>query len=119
MSETEYVDFDTPVNEQIDEAPKTPTKTQADIKKAYNKTYYEKHKTKILSTIKEKKLCTNCGKMISASNFSKHVKNNSCLSLKDVQDKKEFKKKQKIKELNEYIIRMNEMYDTDVPLIKV
>jgi hypothetical protein len=94
-------------------------KTAEEIKRAYNKKYYEKHKEKILTSIKEKKLCTHCGKMISASNFSKHKKNNKCLSAEDKEIKKSELKKKKIIELNDYITTMNNLYDTNVNLLEL
>ena len=43
-------------------------------KKMYNFTYYNKHKSKILEKLKEKKTCINCDRIVQLSNFSRHNK---------------------------------------------
>ena len=43
-------------------------------KKMYNLTYYNKHKSKILEKLKEKKTCINCDRIVSLSNMSRHNK---------------------------------------------
>ena len=42
-------------------------------KSIYNKTYYNKHKTKILSNLKQKVVCK-CGTSVSKSNLNTHQK---------------------------------------------
>jgi hypothetical protein len=45
-------------------------------KRVYNNTYYDKHKSDILEKIKVKVPCGICDKLISKSNYSRHV--NKC-----------------------------------------
>ena len=51
-------------------------------KKVYNLTYYNKHRSKILEKLKEKKTCIYCDRIVQLSNFSRHTKR--CMKLKTV-----------------------------------
>lgn len=42
--------------------------------RAYNKSYYEKHREHILEKIKEKMKCDCCGCYVNRGNFHKHKK---------------------------------------------
>lgn len=44
--------------------------------KIYSKTFYQKHRNEVLEKIKEKVPCVKCGKCISKSNTSRHLKKN-------------------------------------------
>ncbi len=97
--------------------------TEIELRKAkrkeYQKKYTEKNKTKVLEKAREKKLCTGCAKLYSYSNFSKHIKDGLCITVYDQEQAKKQKKIKKIQELNEYITRMNNLYETDVKLIEI
>lgn len=94
-------------------------KTKEEKTKEYNSKYYAKNKDKLLTKIKEKKLCNICNKMIASSNFSKHLKSKYCMPIESMEALKLEKKVKKINELNEYITQMNKLYETDVPLIQI
>jgi hypothetical protein len=57
-------------------------KSDRSKKKVYNLTYYNKHRSKILDKLKEKKTCIHCDRFIQLSNYSRHTKR--CLKLKSV-----------------------------------
>jgi hypothetical protein len=105
----------------MSESLKRETERKVSIEKQtqYNNKYYEKNKQNILNKCKEKKLCTGCNKMISKSNFSKHVKHNACVLIVDQEQIKQDRKIKKIIELNEYITQMNNLYETNVNLIDI
>lgn len=101
----------------MSESPEKKNLISAEKQKEYNARYYKKNREQVLTKIKEKKLCTVCNKMVSMSNFSRHVKSNLCIQIVDVEKTKHTKKIKKIRELNEYIKQMNSMYDTNVQAI--
>ena len=45
----------------------------------YNKAYYAKHKGEILSSLKTKCTCDECGRVVSYSRLQLHKKTNICL----------------------------------------
>jgi hypothetical protein len=46
----------------------------------YNKKYYASHKTEILSTLKTKCICPDCGRIVSYSRLKLHRKTDYCLN---------------------------------------
>ncbi len=48
----------------------------------YNKNYYASHKTEILSTLKTKCICPDCGRIVSYSRLKLHRKTDYCLNNK-------------------------------------
>ena len=48
----------------------------------YNKKYYASHKTEILSTLKTKCICPDCGRVVSYSRLKLHRKTDYCLNNK-------------------------------------
>ena len=53
----------------------------SEIKKAYNKKYYDKNKDKIINHLKQKQLCELCNREFSLSSISKHNKSKNHLAL--------------------------------------
>ena len=53
----------------------------SEIKKAYNKKYYDKNKENIINHLKHKQLCELCNREFSLSSLSKHNKSKLHLAL--------------------------------------
>ena len=53
----------------------------SEIKKAYNKKYYDKNKDKIINHLKQKQLCELCNREFSLASISKHNKSKIHLAL--------------------------------------
>jgi len=92
---------------------KTENKISKEKKKEYNNKYYSVHREDLLARIKEKKLCTCCGNLISASNYSRHVKN-GCVAIEDNKKTKKNKLIKKIKDMNQCIEYINKEYETNI-----
>lgn len=54
--------------------------TDQQKKKIYNMTYYKKNRLVVLETLKEKKECELCCKLISSSNMHRHKNSSACKS---------------------------------------
>ena len=50
-----------------------------DIKKEYNKKYYELNKQQIAEKLYTKEKCENCGRVVSHQNMQKHIKSKLCI----------------------------------------
>lgn len=75
--------------------------------KDYNKNYYETNKAKLSNVAREKVQCTICNKKVARDYVKKHQKTKQCC-------KPTITKQLEIHELNEFIDRMNEKYNTNV-----
>jgi hypothetical protein len=49
-----------------------------EVKRGYNKKYYESHKTKIAEKLYVKEECENCGRKVNHQNMNKHMKTKYC-----------------------------------------
>ncbi len=62
-----------------DQKIKKPKDPKYNNTKEYNKKYYASHKTEILSTLKTKYICPDCGRIVSYSRLKLHRKTDICL----------------------------------------
>ena len=72
----------------------------------YNKKYYASHKTEILSTLKTKCQCPDCGRIVSYARLNLHRKTDLCLRNKKSD-------MPKMKEQVEKLTKLLEEKDTD------
>lgn len=86
--------------------------TELDCIKQYHKTYYENHKNKILTQMREPVLCEHCGHEVTKQHLKRHQRSKSCRAILTG----ETRSSKKINELNDFIKLMNEKYQTNHPL---
>ena len=65
-----------------DQKIKKPKDPKYNNTKEYNKKYYASHKIEILSTLKTKCICPDCGRIVSYSRLKLHRKTDYCLNNK-------------------------------------
>ena len=65
-----------------DQKIKKPKDPKYNNTKEYNKKYYASHKTEILSTLKTKCICPDCGRIVSYSRLKLQRKTDYCLNNK-------------------------------------